>query len=53
MTEITIYNSAGVRADLVDNEAIRVYCEGRESLEMTRDEWMAISKALEVHDDEV
>jgi hypothetical protein len=51
MTTITIYNKDGVRADLVDNEAVLVYGEGVALCEMTRDEWMAISKALEACDE--
>lgn len=50
-SSVTIYDKDGVRADLVDNEAVCVYGDGVAVLEMTRDEWNAISKALEACDE--
>lgn len=46
-SNVTIYEKDGVRAELVDGEAILVYCEGVASLEMTLQEWKEISKAME------
>lgn len=44
---MTIYEKDGVRAELVDGEAVVVYCEGVALLEMTLREWKDISKAVE------
>lgn len=44
---MTIYDKDGVRAEIVDGEAILVYCEGVALLEMTLREWKEISEAME------
>lgn len=43
---MTIYESNGLRADLIDNEAIAIYVEGVFCCEMTLQEWDAINTNL-------
>ena len=53
MTDREIYNRDGLRAVVLDNEAILVYCEGVATMEMTLQEWKDINTALEGQTDEV
>jgi len=44
---MTIHNHEGLRAELVDNEAIALYAESVHCLTITLDEWNTINKAME------
>ena len=48
----TIYDKDGLRAVLLDNEAVVIYCEGVATIEMTMQEWKEINAAMEVLEDE-
>lgn len=43
----TIYHHEGLRAELIDNEAIALFAEGVYYLTVTLDEWRGINQALE------
>ena len=49
---MTIYDKDGLRAELLDNEAVMIYCEGVASIEMTMQEWKEINSAMEGLKDE-
>lgn len=49
----TIYEKDGLVAEVVDGEAILVYCEGVATIEMTLQEWNEISKSLEEYADDM
>ena len=49
---MTIYDKDGLRAVIVDGEAVMIYCEGVASLEMTMQEWNEINAAMEGLEDE-
>ena len=44
---MTIYDKDGLRAVIIDGEAVLIYCEGVASIEMTLHEWNDINEALE------
>lgn len=44
---ITIYKQNGLRAEVVDGEAIALYSEGSHVLTMTIEEWRSINAVLE------
>lgn len=43
---MTIYTHEGLRVDLVDNAALAIYTEDVFRLEMTLEEWFAVSRAI-------
>ena len=43
---MTIYTHEGLRVDLVDSAALAIYVEDVFRLEMTLDEWFAVSRAI-------
>lgn len=49
---MTIYEKDGLRAVIVDGEAVMIYCEGVASLEMTLQEWNEINEAMEGYENE-
>ena len=46
MTSIEVYNYEGLTVTL-DESAVSVYLEGNHAITMTRDEWNAVSAALD------